>query len=525
MSTSPERVLLRGGCVYSPAHPRPTAMLTVGDRVAWVGDDMGADAHLDSADVVHELDGRLVTPGFVDAHVHLSKTGFALQAVDLGQATSVADALDTLAAWARTTDSAVLFAHGWGESGWPEPRPFTGAELDRATGNRMAYVSRVDAHSAVVSAALVEGAPALPSLDGWLGDGIVERDAHHAARVVVETMWSRADRERALLLALRRAAEVGITSVHEVNAPHIAPYDDAHLVDALRAAHPLPEVVGYWGALFGGDHADTTGCAGFAGDLCVDGALGSRTAALNAPYSDADSGGHLYLDDARVRDHLVWCTERGIRAGFHVIGDRGVDAVMSGLRLAAEKVGVDAMVAARHRLEHVEMVSPSAIAVLSALNVVASVQPAFDAAWGGPGGLYAQRLGSARSQTMNPFASMHRARVTLAFGSDSPVTRMDPWGAVRAAVHHHNPAEALSLRTAFAAHTQGGHRARGADEAGLLVPGAAASYALWDVATTAAARRETMSSGLPEIGAEDPGPACLRSVASGVVLYDGEDLS
>jgi predicted amidohydrolase YtcJ len=458
MPPEPTRVLLHGGTVYSPVDPAASAMLVVGDTVAWIGNDADARSQVDAADQVENLGGRLVTPGFVDAHVHLSRTGFALQTVDLGHATSATNALELLAAHAAADRSRVLFAHGWDETGWPEGRPFTGAQLDRAVGDRVAYVSRVDGHSAVVSAALVRRQSDLTDLDGWRGDGVVERDAHHAARTVVDDLRTREDRERALLLALRRAARVGITSVHEINAPHIAPYDDADLIDALRAEHTVPDVVAYWGALLGGDHADDPRVAGFAGDLCIDGALGSRTAALTSPYADASSAGHLYLEDTQIRDHVVFCTERGTQAGFHVIGDRGLRAATAGLRQAADKVGVEAIVAARHRLEHVEMPGPADLATMAELGIVASVQPAFDAAWGGPGELYDRRLGTSRSQPMNPFASMHRLGIALAFGSDSPVTPMDPWAAVRAAVHHHNPDERLSPRVAFTAHTSPGRQ-------------------------------------------------------------------
>lgn len=517
MSLASQRVLLHGGSVYSPTGVSASAMLTDGERVLWVGNDADAQAHLDSADVV-DLDGRLVTPGFVDAHVHLSKTGFALQTVDLGQATSMVQALDLLAGQAAADDGLVLFAHGWDETAWPEARPFTGPELDRAVGGRIAYVSRVDGHSAVVSSALVRHRGDLVDLDGWRGDGAVERDAHHAARIVVDELRSLPDRRRALLAALRRAASVGITSVHEINAPHIAPYDDADIITALRTQYALPEVVAYWGAFLGGEHGDAP-VAGFAGDLCVDGALGSRTAALTSPYTDADSAGHLYLDHAQIRDHLVWCTERGVQAGFHVIGDRGLEAVSSGLRQAAEKVGVDAMVAARHRLEHVEMPAPADLATIAELGVVASVQPAFDAAWGAAGELYEQRLGSARSGPMNPFASMHRAGITLAFGSDSPVTPLDPWSGVRAALHHHNPDERLSPTVAFAAHTRGGHHARRDDHGGQLTPGAPASYAVWETSGLTA-------QGLPDLSLADGAlPTCVRTVVSGRVAYDAQDRS
>jgi len=521
MPSLPSRVLLRGGSVHSPAHPAATAMVTVGDLVAWVGDEAGAAGWLDDVDDVVDLDGRLVTPGFVDAHTHLSKTGFALQTLDLSAASSLTGALDQLARGSAGSREGVLFAHGWDESRWPEGRPFTGSELERAVGGRVAYVSRVDAHSAVVTGALVEKDAAIMTLPGWRGDGVVERDAHHAARAVVDALRSADARSGALLLALRRAASVGITSVHEINAPHIAPYDDIDLVRSLRAEHDLPHVVGYWGALQGGDHPDAD-VAGFAGDLCADGAIGSRTAALNTPYADADGSGHLYVDAEQVRDHVVWCTRRGVQAGFHVIGDRAVDEVVSGLCRAADVLGAARMIAARHRLEHVEMPAAGALSVMAALGVVASVQPAFDAAWGGSGALYEQRLGVRRAGGMNPFATMQRAGIVLAFGSDSPVTPLAPWGAVRAAVLHTRGDERLTVSDAFEAHTRGGHRARRDDQGGVLVPGSDASYAVWDLegsADTAA------TGGLPDVGQSDRLPACVRTVVSGAVAFEAGECS
>lgn len=514
------RVLLRAGSVVSPAHPAATALLTVGDAVSWVGDEQGADSRARDVDTVVNLEGRLVTPGFVDAHVHLAKTGFALQNLDLGSATSRSDALDRLAARSAATPAGPLFAHGWDESRWPDGQPFTGRELERAVDGRVAYVSRVDSHSAVVSTALVALDPVVRTASGWRGDGIVERDAHHRARAVVDSLLDETQRSGALLTALQAAAAQGITSVHEANAPHISPYDDIELLQALRAEHAVPEVVSYWGALHGGDHPDAP-VAGFAGDLCVDGALGSRTAALCAPYADADSAGHLYLDATQIRDHVVWCTRRGLQAGFHVIGDRALFEVADGLRAAADQVGVPALRAARHRLEHVEMPSPDVLATVADLGVVASVQPAFDAAWGRPGELYEQRLGSRRAHPMNPFGSMVRAGVVLAFGSDSPVTPLDPWGAVRAAVDQHDDDERLSVVAAFEAHTRGGHRARGNDAGGLLVPGADASYAVWDRGPDVV---PSQPGALPDI-TNGPLPTCVRTVVSGAPAFDAAALS
>ena len=116
------------------------------------------------------------------------------------------------------------------------------------------------------------------------------------------------------------------------------------------------------------------------------------------------------------------CTQKGIQAGFHVIGDRAVAEVVDGFRAAAARVGAADVVRARHRLEHVEMATPEQMRVLGGLGVVASMQPMFDALWGGDDSLYAQRLGADRARPMNAFASMRPAGVALAFGSDSPVT-------------------------------------------------------------------------------------------------------
>jgi predicted amidohydrolase YtcJ len=521
MAASTGRVLLRGGAIAASATSRATAMLIADGHVAWLGDDAAADTHVAGSDVV-DLGGRLVTPGFVDAHVHLASTGFALVSADLSQAATLAEALDILAHFARETDGrAVLTAHGWDETRWPEGRWPTCDEVDAAVGPVPLYAARVDSHSAIVSTALVEFAPAIASSAGWSADGRVERDAHHAARAAVDRLRTSADRREAIARALARAARVGITAVHELNAPHIAPYADFDLVDQLTNSGRTPVVERYWGGPLG--HPIDSRLAGHAGDFCVDGAIGSRTAAMSAPYADAATSGHLYLDAAAVRDHVVACTGAGLQAGFHVIGDRALAETMSGLRAAADVVGNDAMVAARHRLEHVEMPSDDDLKAMADLGVVASVQPAFDAEWGAAGQLYERRLGTERAAPMNPFGRMLRAGVAVAFGSDSPITTLDPWAAVRGAVLHHAQNERLTTAEALDAHTRGGHWAVVHDQGGVLGVGQRATYAVWD------APAALDDDGLPRLAADLPLPTCVETVVDGATIYsqhqhgDGEE--
>ncbi|CAN5146898.1 amidohydrolase [soil metagenome] len=534
------RTLLRGGYVHTPADPHATAICIDGGQVVWTGDDDASVHFEDGATRIIDLRGRLVTPAFVDAHVHLAQTGFAASGLDLAPATSLSDALDALASHVSSgsgSTSSVVLGFGWDETSWPEQRPPTREEVDRATGGRITLLSRVDVHSAVVSTALIDACPDIVHAQGYDATGLVTRTAHHMARAALFQIIPGADREDAILRALQNAARQGIGMVHELGAPHICPPEDFEILGNLTQAALLgqrpavPEAVWYWGSL-DVDDARRIGCAGAAGDLCVDGSIGSRTSALHEPYADADTSGHLYLDAGQVADHVVECTRKGLQAGFHVIGDRAVTEVVSGFRAAVAVVGAPALVAARHRLEHVEMTTPEQMQVLAALGVTASMQPLFDGFWGGTSSLYARRLGVDRAVTMNAFASMSRAGVALAFGSDSPVTPFEPWAAVRAAAWHQTESERITVRAAFAAHTRGGWRAAARDEGGVIAPGAPASIAVFDVPgdllvqapdTRVAAWSTDPRAGVPRLPGLRPEahlPTCVMTLVHGEVAFE-----
>ena len=313
------------------------------------------------------------------------------------------------------------------------------------------------------------------------------------------------ERREAARVALRRCAELGVGTVHDLGGPHLGPAED--LARVRQAADELGlGVVGYWGELAGEpaiDLARRHAMRGLAGDLCIDGAIGSRTAALRADYADHPTRGVRYLSDDEIRDHVVACTRAGLQAGFHCIGDDAVSAAVQGLRRAADVVGAAGLRAAGHRLEHVEMLDPSDIASLADLSVTASVQPAFDAAWGTSGELYEQRLGRQRGGLMNPFGSLQRAGVRLAFGTDAPVTPVAGWAMVDAAVRHSRVEEQMTPADAFAAATRGGHAAAGNRRAGVLSVGRPAALTMWDCSGFA-----FDDEGLPRL---EPGhePRCL----------------
>ena len=151
---------------------------------------------------------------------------------------------------------------------------------------------------------------------------------------------------------------------------------------------------GYWGELGGAAKARELGAVGAAGDLYADGALGSRTASVRAPYADGDHGcGEAFLTAEQAGEHLLDCVRVGVQGGFHAIGDAAIATVLEGFALAAKAVGVDRLREGRHRIEHVELIDKAMIARMVEFGVIASVQPVFDALWGGPDRMYAQRLG------------------------------------------------------------------------------------------------------------------------------------
>lgn len=530
-----DTTLLTGGRIHSPSSPDATAVAITDGTVVWVGQDgPGRALHPDAEEV--PLAGAFVAPGFVDAHVHATATGLHLTGLDLTTCRSAADLLDRVRAAADELEpGAVLLAHGWDESTWSAGRPPSRTELDAAAGPVRAYLSRIDAHSALVSSALVDLGCAR-ELPGWSADGPVTADAHHELRSIARaaiTERQRAGAQRAFLAA---AAARGIVAVHECAGPQISGADDlAALLGTVGDS--TPDVVGYWGELASGESvafAKRLGLAGLAGDLFVDGALGSHTAALGAPYSDApERTGRRYLDADQIAAHLVACTEAGLQAGFHVIGDAALAEVIAGFERAEAAVGRRALVVGKHRIEHLEMVDQVQAKQLVSLNATASVQPLFDALWGGPDGMYAQRLGQQRAQAMNPFSMLAAEGVVLAAGSDAPVTPLDPWASVRAAVHHRTDGSGISPRAAFTAHTKGGYRAAGINDgvSGTLVPGAPANYAVWETdgleVAAPDARVQRWSTdprsrvpALPSVAPNVALPRCLRTVRRGFTLFD-----
>jgi predicted amidohydrolase YtcJ len=437
------------------------------------------------ADRVVDLPGATVMPGFIDAHVHLTATGLSLGDEDIRRARSAQDLL-AIARRRCEDEGELTLLGGFDESRWEDPRLPTLEELD-AVSSRPLVIRRVDGHTALANAPALRAAEVL-TLPG------IERDAQGnlTGRVTQEAnarlgRWSmlRTSEQAVQQLQLHAAAVAasrGITTVHEMSMPHEHGLRDLEIflghrdrlpVDSsvLVATMDIPQVIDLRLSAIGGD-------------LPVDGSIGARTAALVAPYADGDDDGVAYYSDEELVQFFQGGHAAGLQVGVHAIGDRAIEQILSAwerVYASLDSRGRRHFRARRHRVEHFELVSGDQVERAAMLGLAISVQPAFDATWGGPGGLYEIGLGPGRARAMNPFRSMLDRGLELGAGSDAPITPLDPMAGIHAFEHHHDAGQRLSRAEAVHAWTTGSARlAHQEDKLGVLEPGMHADFAAYD---------------------------------------------
>ena len=462
--------------------PPPRAVLVRGDRIVWVGADPAAAP---GAARRVDLDGAVLQPGFVNAHAHLTMAGLGLSALDLSMAASAEDCIAAVCSVAEITPGRVVWGSGWDETAWSDGRMLDADDLTAVLGDRPVILLRRDGHSALLDRTSLSVLP-LQRADGVDRDetgrptGILRREA---ARLAIR--WFAAELPSWQLDEARRVvaehlAAGGVTSVHEMSGPDGLGVADLH---AWRAGTWPVEVVPYWGEA---DPVEAVrGGIPRIGSVRLDGTLGSHTAALDDEYADRPGAGHLYEAMRDVVALLDRATAIGVQVAFHAIGERACRQAADALETVASQRGAAAVRRCRHRLEHCTLVPGDVPARLGRLGVVAVVQPAYDALWGGGTGLYARRLGPDRAERTNPFGSLHRASVPLAFAADVAGGSLDPWANIRAAVEHHDADQRLPFDVALEAATVGGRRAARQQGVGTIAPGQRAdlaAFALEDAA-------------------------------------------
>jgi predicted amidohydrolase YtcJ len=487
-----------------PARPEATALAWQGDgRLLAVGDSTDLQKRYPDATQV-DAKGASVIPGLIDAHGHMLGLGITHMQVDLVGTTSKAQILDRLKAWAaKLPKDAWLVGRGWDQNHWADKQFPTAADLDAAFPNRPVYLERIDGHAAWVNSAAMR--LATKPLDGdWQPDGgRIIRAGTRASGVLVDGAvglvakaippLTREQTREAYKAAFADAVSAGLTGVHDPGTS----LDDFKVLQEMAAAGEIPlrlyemadgnHAALDWLCAQGGHWADAGGRLQMRTvKLYMDGALGSRGAALLADYSD-DHGNRGILVTAP--DAYKTAVDKAYRCHVqvvtHAIGDRGNRMVLDTYQAI---LGDNATGDHRWRVEHAQIVALDDIPRFAQLHLVASMQPTHatsDMPWA------EQRLGAERLKGAYAWQRFIHEHVPLAFGSDFPVEHVNPMLGLYAAVTRQDlngqppggwlPDQRVSRLQALAGFTRGAaYAAFMENEVGMLKPGMRADFVVLD---------------------------------------------
>ena len=431
-------LLLKNGTVITmdASIPEASAVAVKGEKIIWVGNTSDASKWAGKNTKVLDLGGAFVYPGLIEGHAHIVGLGQSRSTLDLVGTADKDSILKKVGDRAKTTSKAGwILGRGWDQNDWPAKEFPTAADLDSVSAGHPVVLERIDGHAIWVSSEVLKLAKISAATKDPDGGKIVRDDKGNPTGVLVDLAAGLVERvvppptKQDLLnftkVALQEAASKGITMIQDAGT-------SGQVLEAfkeLASSNELPVRI-YSMVSHGSPFADAflnQGPSNYGPYLDVrsmkmymDGALGSRGAALLEPYSDDPKNSGLILaQDAVLMDALQRAKKAGIQVGIHAIGDRANRKVLD----AYEKVGVKGM---RWRIEHVQVLAPSDISRLSQLDVIASMQP-IHATSDGPWAT--DRLGPERVKGAYAWRSLLDQKTIIAGGSDAPVEEINPlWG-------------------------------------------------------------------------------------------------
>ena len=533
VAAAPADLVIWGGPIYTAvdARPKVEAVAVSHGRIAFAGARAGAKALVGPKTKVIDLAGAALFPGFTDSHAHLGEIGERELTLNLEGSKSAAEVTARLKAYiAEHKPAGLVDGIGWIETGWPEGRFLQRSDLDAVAPDIPVLLRRADGHAltantAALKAAGIDEATPVPAggqilkgPDGQLTGMLVD----NAMRLVAKLRHppTRDERIAAFKAAFRVETAYGWTGVHYMSVawpdvPLLEEMDKRgeatlrvyNMVDAAQA-----------GPLFaGGPRATPDGRITTRGiKLYMDGALGSRGAALFAPYSDAPTlRGTFVTEPAVMRPILARALKSGIQVSTHAIGDRG-NATALDLYEEAFRANPAAGKVARWRIEHAQILRPADIPRFHADAVIASMQPSHAI---GDFHFAKARLGADRLKGAYAWKSLLDSGAVVVGGSDAPVERGAPLIEFYAAVARKDlkgysdadwhPEEALSRAQALKLFTASSAYARFAEkDLGTISVGKRADFSGFSVDLMTA----------PE--AAIPKGHAVLTVVDGQVVYD-----
>ncbi len=495
-----EDIIVHGGTIYTGVESAPNAeaVRISGGRFVVVGSL--ADARNGRRAREINLGSAAAYPGFTDSHTHLSGVGMSAMQLDLVGVSSIAELTQRLREYAAAHPEGAIIGRGWIETHWPERRFPNCADLDSVIGDRPVFLERIDGHAAVVNSTAL----GLAGIDANTRDpagGSIERDATGAATgMLIDNAMALVEQQlptptpamirEAIIEGARIYASRGWTGVGNMST-RLA---EAQIFEDLARRGELPLRADIYLTMDDSGEILESGPYGEGlvhvrgVKLYMDGALGSRGAALLAPYNDAPSEGLLVTPVETLRALLARARQSGVQVATHAIGDRGNRLVLDAYR---ETFADDpaALRTARWRIEHAQVIAAEDIPRFAVQGVIASMQPshAISDLHFAPA-----RLGPSRLAGAYAWRALLDSGAVLAAGSDAPVERGDPLIEFYAAAHRHDLAgfagpdwrldQAVSRLEALRMLTSSGAFASfGEAERGVIAPGMHADLSAFSV--------------------------------------------
>ncbi|WP_420309745.1 amidohydrolase [Streptomyces sp. YS-B37] len=507
-------LLFTNGSVLTPEGRTATAVAVTGDRITAVGRAEVHDLAGPGTQVV-DLAGRLLLPGFQDAHVHPVPAGLELTQCDLTRAKTAEHTIAAVRAYADAhPEREWITGGGWSMEAFEGGTP-TKELLDSVVPDRPVYLPNRDHHGAWVNSRALQLAGITRDMPDP-ADGRIERDAsgepagtlQEGAMQLVGRLTppaTQADRLAALLHAQRHLHALGITAWQDALVGEFLGMDDpsdaylaaardgsltARVVGALwwdreRGAEQIPELVERRARLSHGRFS-----AGSV-KLMLDGVAETGTAALLDPYLDkcgcaTANRGTSFIDPKQLPAYVTELDALGFQCHFHALGDRAVRDALDAVEAARAANGPSDT---RPHLAHLQVVHPDDVARFARLGAVANIQPLWAAHEPQMDELTIPFLGPERALWQYPFASLLRSGARLAAGSDWPVSSPDPLAGIHVAVNRVEPGgagpvflpgERLDLAAALTAYTAGSAYANHLDDTGRVTAGALADLVVLD---------------------------------------------
>ncbi|HEV7219997.1 MAG TPA: amidohydrolase [Terriglobales bacterium] len=481
-------------------HPAAEAVAVIGDRIVAVGSAREIDLWRGPRTRVIDARGKLLLPGFNDAHVHFVEGGAQLDSIQLNDATSAAEFARRVAERAHSTPKGEWILNGdWDETKWTPPQLPTRELIDPATPDNPVFLDRYDGHMALANSVALRMAGITAQTPDPPG-GIIVRDEDgnptgalkDAAKdfvLKVIPALSHEQRMRQARRALAYAVSLGLTSVQEMNDAETDSFADFEVYSELLERGELTARIYVAPAIadwqrqakvgvrhgFGSPYLRIGAVKGFA-----DGSLGSRTAYFFEAYSDAPNTFGLLNKEmqplSRMQDWMMQADAAGLQICTHAIGDRAISTVLD---LYSEVVKAHGPSDRRLRIEHAQHMAAKDFDRFAQLNVIASVQPyqaVDDGRWA------EERIGHERASRTYAFRTFLNHGVHLAFGTDWPVVPLNPLLGIYAAVTRATldgkypggwfPEQKLTVPEAVQAYTMGSAYAEFQEkEKGSITPG------------------------------------------------------